>query len=85
MSKQYDDTDRGVLFKNDKKARDNQPDYTGSINVGGAEFFLSGWIKRAESGRTYMSLSVQPKEQRGGKQQRRTEAPRMEEDPDIPF
>lgn len=58
----YDNTDRGVLFKNEKKETDNHPDYNGNINVGGVEFWLSAWIKTSESGRKYMSLSVKPKE-----------------------
>lgn len=63
MSKQeYDNTDRGVLFKNDRKEQDNHPDYKGSLNVGGVEFWLSAWIKQGEKGK-FMSLSVKPKDQ----------------------
>jgi hypothetical protein len=64
MSQQYDNTDRGVLFKNDRKESERHPDYKGNINVGGQEFWLSAWIKDGRSGK-FMSLSVQPKEQRG--------------------
>lgn len=63
MSKQYDNTDRGVLFRNDRKETDNHPDYTGNINVGGVEFWLSAWIKEGQNGK-FMSLSVKPKEER---------------------
>jgi hypothetical protein len=68
---QYDNTDRGVLFKNDRKESDNHPDYKGSINVGGQEFWLSAWIKDGAKGK-FMSLSVKPKEdqQRQGTPQR---------------
>lgn len=59
----YDDTNRGALFKNDDKQSDKHPDYKGKINVGGVDYWLSAWLKEAESGRKYMSLSVQPKEQ----------------------
>lgn len=62
MSKQYDDSNRGVLFKNEKKQHENQPDYTGNINVGGTDFWLSAWVKTAQSGRKYMSVSVTAKE-----------------------
>jgi uncharacterized protein (DUF736 family) len=57
----YDNTNTGALFKNDKKTTDKHPDYRGQVNVGGVEFWLSAWIKTGKSGK-FMSLSVQPKE-----------------------
>jgi len=58
----YDNRDRGVLFKNERKERDAQADYTGNINVGGVEFWLNAWIKESKKdGRKFMSLSVKPK------------------------
>jgi hypothetical protein len=60
---QYDNTNRGVLFKNDRKEQDNHPDYKGSINIDGQEFWLSAWIKESQKGK-FMSLSVKPKEER---------------------
>ena len=50
----------GALFKNDRKEQDNHPDYKGSINVGGVEFWLSAWIKEGNKGK-FMSLSIKPK------------------------
>ena len=38
---EYDNTNRGVLFKNDRKESDSHPDYKGQINVDGTEFWLS--------------------------------------------
>lgn len=58
----YDNTDRGALFKNDKKDSDAHPDYKGSINVGGTEYWLSSWIKTSAAGAKYMSLSVKAKD-----------------------
>jgi len=57
---EYDNTNRGVLFKNDRKDTDNHPDYKGSININGEEFWLSSWIKEGKTGK-FMSLSVTPK------------------------
>lgn len=57
MAKQFDNTNRGVLWKNDRKTKDNQPDYTGKINVDGRDLKLAAWIKDGDNGK-YMSLSV---------------------------
>jgi len=59
----YDNTNRGVLFKNNRKERDNQPDYTGKIDVGGTEYELAAWIKEGKAGK-FMSLSVKSKDDR---------------------
>lgn len=60
----YDNTNRGALFKNDNKKTDKHPDYQGSINVEGTERYLSAWISKAKSGKTYMSISLgKPKDQ----------------------
>lgn len=56
-----DNTNTGVLFKNDKQGNDRRPDYKGKINVNGTEFWLSAWIKSSRDGNKYMSLSVQDK------------------------
>jgi hypothetical protein len=58
----YDDTNRGALFRNDKKESDRHPDYKGSLNVGGTEYWISAWLKEAKSGTKYMSLAVTAKE-----------------------
>ena len=57
----YDNTNSGVLFKNDKKEKDNHPDYRGSINVEGEEFWISAWIKTSAKGK-FMSLSISKKD-----------------------
>ncbi len=53
----YDNTNKGVLFKNDRKQSDKHPDYTGKINVNGTECYLSAWINDGQKGK-YMSLSI---------------------------
>lgn len=61
---EYDNTNRGALFKNNRKEQDNHPDYTGSLNVGGEEFWLSAWLKTSKKGEKFMRVSVKPKEAR---------------------
>lgn len=65
---QYDNTNTGMLRRNQNKQKDNHPDYRGKINVNGTEFWLSAWIKVGRegtklAGEKYMSLSVQPMEE----------------------
>lgn len=52
----YDDTNRGVLFRNDRKDKDSQPDYTGRINVKGTEQQISAWINESSKGIKYLSI-----------------------------
>jgi hypothetical protein len=92
MTKQYDNTDKGALFKNDRKESENHPDYKGSLNVGGTDFWISSWVKKDRNGNSYMSLSVKPKDGRPEREvpaSRGREAPKprayADEDPEIPF
>ena len=60
---EYDNNNRGVLFKNDRKTEgDKKPEYTGSLNVDGVEFFLDAWLKVGKSGAKFMSVSVKRKD-----------------------
>ena len=59
---EYDPTNRGALFINDRKEKDTQPDRTGSLNVDGVEYFLDGWIKESRDGKKFLSVSVKRKD-----------------------
>jgi hypothetical protein len=59
---EYDNRDRGALFKNNDKTEEKHPDYRGNINVDGTEYWLSAWLKTSKAGMKYMSLSIKPKE-----------------------
>jgi uncharacterized protein (DUF736 family) len=78
----YDNTNRGSLFKNGKKETDKHPDYNGKVNVGGEDFYLSAWIKESKAGEKYMSLSVKAIEQKDAPKKAK---PVAEIDDDIPF
>jgi uncharacterized protein (DUF736 family) len=58
---QYDNTNRGALFRNNDKTEESHPDYRGNINVDGTEYWLSAWLKTSKAGMKYMSLSIKPK------------------------
>ena len=58
----YDNTNSGALFKNERKEADTHADYNGSVNVDGKEFWLNAWLKESKAGKKYMSLSLKQKE-----------------------
>ena len=58
---EYDNNNRGSLFKNDRKDDAKFPDYKGSINVDGTDYWLSAWINVSKDGNKFMSLSVKNK------------------------
>jgi len=62
----YDNTNRGAFWKNDRREKDTHPHFKGSINIEGKEYWLSGWKKAddAKENAPLVSLSVQPKEAR---------------------
>ena len=70
----YDNTNTGLLKRNDRKEKDSHPDYRGTINIDGTDYWLSGWLKVGRegtklAGQKFFSLSVTPMEDqqtRGG-------------------
>lgn len=93
MTQQYDNRGRGVLFKNDNKSEDRDPDYRGNITLqDGTECWLDAWINTAKKdGRKFMSLRMKPKmarEHAGASQNppaQKAEAPSEDFDSDVPF
>ena len=61
---EYDNVNRGQIWKNENRKTDTHPQFTGSINVDGKEYWLSGWTRKegANPKAPAMSFSVQPKE-----------------------
>lgn len=61
---QYDETNRGAIWRNDKKETDKHPDFKGNLNVEGVEYWVSAWKKDPEGNPKAPSLrfSIQKKE-----------------------
>lgn len=69
MSQQYDNTNSGALFVNDKGDNDKRPDRRGTINIEGVEYTLSGWLRTPNNGGAqFLSLKAERKD--GAKPQR---------------
>lgn len=51
----------GSIFKNEKKEKDTHPDRTGSLNVEGVDYWVSGWVKEKD-GKQYLSIAIKRKE-----------------------
>ena len=85
----YDNTNSGMLARNDKKETEKHPDFKGSINVDGVDYWLSAWVREAKeggkmAGRKFFSLSVSPKEQTAPKAAPQKAASFDQLDDDIP-
>ena len=85
----YDNSNSGMLSRNDRKTQDNHPDFTGVATIDGRDYWISGWTKEGREGskmqgRRYFSLSFKPKdEQRQAPPAKRQSEP--EYDDEIPF
>lgn len=60
----FDNTNRGSIWKNERKENDKHPDFTGSLNVNGQEFWVSAWKRKegAAAKAPALSFSIKPKE-----------------------
>ena len=95
----YNDEGRGVLFINDRKNNERQPDYRGKIQIQGVEYELAGWLKTSKAGNQFISVSLgdridhgTPRQYGGNKGSAAMQPPKAESDQantsfsdDIPF
>lgn len=87
----YDNTNSGILARNENRKTDKHPEFTGSINVDGVDYWISAWVNEGKAGgkmegKKYFSLKVNAKEQRAPAQGR--PAPFKDDpsiDDDVPF
>ena len=52
----------GVLFRNDKRERDSQPQAKGSAVIDGVEYWVSAWTNESAKGNKYQSLKFTRKD-----------------------
>lgn len=64
---EYDQTNRGSIWKNEKKEKDTHPDFTGSQNVqcphcsACSEFWVSAWKRKPDANPKAPALSFSVK------------------------
>lgn len=75
---EYDNTNTGVLFKNESD-NEKAPNYKGKVNVDGREYQLAAWIRTAKSGNKFMSLKLSEMNENGSAK------PAPKQDEEIPF
>jgi uncharacterized protein (DUF736 family) len=59
---EYDNEKRGSLFRNDRKDKDSQPDYNGTCQIEGVEYYMNAWVKESKAGKKYFSFSFKAKD-----------------------
>lgn len=61
----FDNTNRGSIWKNEKKESDKHPDFTGSLNVNGVDFWVSAWKRKdgASAKAPALSFAIKPKDE----------------------
>lgn len=85
---QYDNTNKGVLFKEQgQKVEDWHDDYKGTIDVNGVEFWIGAAVRKSKAGVPYMKLNVRPKESKAPeiRQQMSKPSPADDFDDSVPF
>lgn len=61
---------RGAIWKNERKEQDSHPDFTGSLNIDGREYWVNAWKRAADAGpkSPALSFSVRPKDDHARRQ-----------------
>jgi hypothetical protein len=84
----YDNNLSGVLFKNDKGDNEKRPDYKGSAEIEGVQYWVSAWIRDGAKGK-FMSMKYEKKEQQAAVSkpaaQQSADTPAAAFDDDCPF
>lgn len=67
----------GSIYENDRKQKATHPDKTGKCMINGEIYYISGWIRKPEGKKPYISLAFTKAEQQPQKEQ--------QDDSNLPF
>lgn len=83
----YDNTNTAVIFKNNKKENEKQPDYRGTINVDGRELEISLWVKEGKAGKFFSGKIQEPfkKEKEYAEKELKSFSEKINTENDLPF
>jgi len=67
----YDNTNSGMLARNKRKEKDTHPDFSGSINADGVDYWMSAWVNEGKpgskmEGQKYFSIKINRKDSQIG-------------------
>jgi len=62
-TKKFDNSNSGVLFKNENKQSDKHADYRGEVNAAGVDYWLDGWVRTSKKGAKFIGFKLKPKQE----------------------
>jgi len=75
-----DKENKGLIFANTLKEKENQPDYNGYLNIGGKQYKLAAWKNTSQKdGKMYLSCSIEENKEEDQQQQNNFENKSMSE------
>lgn len=83
----YSNENRGQIWPNDRKEKDTHPDFKGSINVEGKEYWVSAWKRKPDANpkAPSLSFSIQPKDEAAQAYSNTVAAVEAASAPDVPM
>lgn len=66
----YDKTNTGAIWPNKNRKTDKHPSHTGSVNVDGVEYNVSGWVGDKTKNQPSLSFRLTKKEAKTEKEEK---------------
>ena len=79
----YDNNNRGALWKNDNQTTEKHPALKGSAEINGVDYWVSAWTSKEGGKKPLVSLSFTPKDEKP--KVAAVASPENDFDSDLPF